>query len=165
MITEALKEYSPCIEHSCCFTGHRFISGDAVQMQDRLSCEVENLINVHGVNTFYAGGALGFDTLAAECVLSLKGKYPFVNLVLALPCKNQAEKWSADNKQRYISILQRADVVYYVSDVYNESCMHKRNDYMLANSKYCVCYLRHSGGGTYYTVNRARSMGRELIEL
>lgn len=165
MILEAVNEYSPCTERSCCFTGHRFMSAEGALVQDRLSCEVENLINLCGVDTFYAGGALGFDTLAAECVLRLKGKYPFITLVLALPCKNQAEKWSADNKQRYDAILRRADVVYYVSDVYTESCMHKRNDYMLANSKYCICYLRHNGGGTYYTVNRARSMGRELIEL
>lgn len=165
MPTIVQNEYSLAVWQSCCFTGHRAINQQAAGLADRLCCELETLINNRGVKTFYAGGALGFDTLAAECVLGLKGKYPFIRLCLALPCRNQSEKWSAADKERYGAILQRADSVYYVSDVYTDSCMLLRNDYMVENSRYCICYLRHSGGGTYYTVNRAKAMGRELIEL
>lgn len=154
----------PEMERSCCFTGHRVISGDD-DIRGRLVCEVETLVNSFGVRTFYAGGALGFDTLAAECVLGLKGRYPFLRLVMALPCKNQAEKWSLSEKERYEKILSLADTVYYVSEEYTSDCMLRRNDYMVENSKYCICYLRHSGGGTYYTVNRARAMEKELIML
>ncbi|MBQ3082034.1 MAG: DUF1273 family protein [Clostridia bacterium] len=152
------------MEQSCCFTGHRVISSGE-DIKGRLVCEVETLINSFGVRTFYAGGALGFDTLAAECVLGLKGRYPFVRLVLALPCKNQAEKWSLSDRERYERMLSAADEVYYVSECYTADCMHRRNDYMVEHSKYCICYLRHSGGGTYYTVNRAKVMEKELIML
>ena len=151
-------------EQSCCFTGHRVMNAGE-DIAGRLVCEVETLINSFGVKTFYAGGALGFDTVAAECVLGLKGRYPFIRLVLALPCKNQAEKWLPHDKERYGRILSLADSIHYVSEGYTADCMRCRNDYMVENSKYCICYLRHSGGGTHYTVNRAKAMERELIML
>jgi len=152
------------IDQSCCFTGHRIVER-ADDIENRLFCEVETLINSKGVNTFWAGGALGFDTLAAECVLALKGKYPFIKLCLALPCKTQSAKWSEREKLRYNAILEKSDRVCYVSEEYTSGCMHKRNDYMVSHSRYCVCYLRHSMGGTFYTVNRAKQQARELIEL
>ena len=39
---------------------------------------------------FYgAGGALGFDTLAAQTVLDMKKEYPQLRLILVLPCEDQ----------------------------------------------------------------------------
>lgn len=153
------------INKCCCFTGHRSISGADAGLSVQLLCEVETLINTHGVTVFYTGGAVGFDALAAECVLALKGKYPFIRLNLALPCKNQSRNWSETEKKRYNVILSRADSVHYVSEAYTDDCMHKRNDYMVQSSGYCICYLRRNSGGTYYTVERAKSLGRVLIRL
>lgn len=152
------------IDQSCCFTGHRVVE-KPWDIEARLFCEVETLINIRGVTCFWAGGALGFDTMAAECVLALKGKYPFIKLCLALPCKNQSEKWTERDRLKYNDILEKADVVCYASDRYTSGCMHKRNDFMVSNSRYCICYLRKVNGGTFYTVNRARYRGKELIEL
>jgi len=153
------------IEKSCCFTGHRSAIVFEPEVAQRLITEIENLINQKGVELFITGGALGFDTLAAMSVLGLKGKYPFIKLMLALPCRNQAERWGVDEKQLYNDILQRADVVHYVGQVYSEDCMYKRNDFMLDNAKYCICYLRQLKGGTYYTAQRAKKLGRELITI
>ena len=36
-------------------------------------------------------GALGFDTIAAQAVLSVKETYPEVKLILVLPCENQTK--------------------------------------------------------------------------
>ena len=47
-----------------------------------------------GVTYFIAGGALVFDTLAAQTVLDLKKDYAQIKLILAIPCKNQSDKWS-----------------------------------------------------------------------
>ena len=63
---------------TCCFTGHRRIPPEAVApLRERLEAEIESLIR-QGVRYFGAGGALGFDTLAAEAVLDLKAVYPFI---------------------------------------------------------------------------------------
>ncbi len=153
------------VEKSCCFTGHRSVSATKDDIKAKLLCEIETLINEKGVVRFYAGGALGFDTLAALCVLQLKGKYPYIKLCLALPCKNQHKKWSNDEKLMYEDILQKADSVHYICDEYNENCMFYRNDYMVEHCKYCISFLRRLSGGTYYTVTKAKKLGRELIML
>ena len=157
--------YKKDIDQSCCFTGHRVIRPADGDIEGRLCCEIETLVNSKGVTSFWAGGALGFDTVAALCVISLKGKYPFIKLNLALPCKTQAAKWSDGERAMYNSILEKADSVHYIGDEYVSGCMHKRNDFMVDHSKYCICYLRRETGGTHYTVTRAKHQGRELIEL
>ena len=44
------------------------------------------MITEYGVNTFIDGGALGFDTIAAETVIEMREKYQNIKLVMYLPC-------------------------------------------------------------------------------
>lgn len=53
---------------------------------------------------FGAGGALGFDTLAAQCVLSLRKRYSHIKLILVLPCTTQTKGWSKDDIAVYEEI-------------------------------------------------------------
>lgn len=63
-------------EKTCCFTGHREIPSKAYQrLFSKTEEMVESLIK-EGYLFFGAGGALGFDTIAALVVLKLKEKYP-----------------------------------------------------------------------------------------
>lgn len=76
-------------EKTCCFTGHRCIPNESLDsLKRQLKREIEKLIQ-QGVIYFGAGGALGFDTLAAEAVLELKQQYPFIKLILVLPCPDR----------------------------------------------------------------------------
>lgn len=100
---------------------------------------------------------MGFDTLAAQTVLKLRTKYPEIRLVLVLPCKNQTERWSAENKAVYEKVLSAADEVIYTSQAYFKGCMHKRNRYLVDHSNICIYYLTENTGGTAYTVNYAIS--------
>ena len=74
-------------QKTCCFTGHRQI---AAKDYDRLYGEVKKLIeklnSENDVTVFIAGGALGFDTLAAKAVLELKDVLD-ISLILYLPAK------------------------------------------------------------------------------
>ena len=112
---------------------------------------------------FGAGGALGFDTLAAQTVLELKVDFPQVKLILVLPCLSQADSWSVADKRIYEQIKEKADKIVYTSREYTKGCMHKRNRHLVDNSSVCVCYLTESTGGTAYTVNYAESKGLLLI--
>ncbi len=153
------------VSQRCCFTGHRSIpKAELAELKQKLLAEIENLIN-RGVVAFISGGALGFDTMAALSVLELKSKYPFIRLVMALPCISQPDRWSDKDRAVYNDLLNRADVVHYVNQTYEESCMFRRNDYMVNFAGVCVCYLRHDHGGTAYTVGYAKRLGRELIKL
>lgn len=151
-------------DNCCCFTGHRSSMAFDENVKARLKIEVENLIN-KGVTVFLAGGALGFDTVAADTVLSLKGKYPFLKLCLILPCKTQAHKWSVEEQAHYNEMLKKSDMCYYLQDKYTDDCMFRRNEFMVDRSRYCISFMRHLKGGTYYTVSYAKRMGKELIML
>ena len=73
------------INVSCCFTGHRKIpQRKSGQIQERLRNEIVTAIQ-NGYTFFYAGGAIGFDTMAAQAVLELKAQYPHIKLILVLP--------------------------------------------------------------------------------
>lgn len=141
-------------EKSCCFTGHRTIPKEELpQLADALQAEISVLFK-QGFTVFYCGGALGFDTLAAEAVLRAKNKNPEIRLRLALPCPEQAKGWKQPDVLRYAEIKAQADEVILISPHYFNGCMQKRNRYMVDHSCFCIAYLlpEQRRGGTKYTV-------------
>lgn len=153
-------------EKTCCFTGHRELptGWDRWKLSAKLKKTIVEQIN-NGIQFFGAGGALGFDTLAAQTVLKLKKAYPDIKLILVLPCRDQAAKWPAADVEEYERIKSKADKVVYTSEKYFNGCMHKRNRRLVDNSSVCICYLTKPTGGTYYTVNYARERGLEVINV
>ncbi len=151
-------------EKTCCFTGHRDITENEDILKEKIKVEIRKLIN-RGVIYFGCGGARGFDTIAAQAVLQLKEKYPYIKLILILPCNNHTKEWSEHDKIRYAMTEQGADKIKILSPYYHKGCMHIRNRYMIDNSSYCICYLRRRGGGTAYTVDYALSKNRNIVYL
>ena len=144
---------------TCCFTGHRVIpSGEKETIRNLLETAIEKAIQ-DGYRFFRTGGALGFDTLAAQTVLTLKQQYPHIRLILVLPCINQANGWKQADIDEYERIKSLADKVVYTSTEYTYGCMHKRNRHLVDNSSLCICYLTKLSGGTAYTVRYAESKG------
>ena len=111
---------------------------------------------------FRAGGAVGFDTLAALCVLSAKENYPNIKLHLLLPCKNQTRGWSDGDIEKYNYILSQADSVRYVSEERAAGCMLKRDRALVDGADLCIAYCRRSTGGTAYTMSYAKERGVEV---
>lgn len=129
-------------------TGHRQIpSAERLQVLSDLKKAIINCIE-QGYQFFGAGGALGFDTLAAQTVLKLKNTYPKIQLILVLPCLSQASKWGDDDIAEYERIKKAADKVIYTSQEYRRGCMHKRNRQLVDMSSVCFffekIYWRHS---------------------
>ena len=153
-------------EKTVCFTGHRAIpAARRPEVLLRLYSAVCRLI-LEGYDSFICGGAVGFDTEAALCVLELRKRFSHIRLVLALPCRDQTVKWeSLEALSVYKRILGEADEVVYIQPFYTPGCMHERNRYMADSSSVCVSYLTSKRGGTYYTVNYAKSCGLRLINL
>lgn len=150
---------------TCCFTGHREISTEMkIYLNSRLEEEIDKLVS-RGITNFCAGGALGFDTLAALAVLRKKARNPAVKLILVLPCKEQSQNWSENNKVIYNEIMKFADEVLYVSENYTRFCMQQRNRELVDRSSVCVGFLLKKTGGTAYTVNYAEKQGLEIINL
>lgn len=150
---------------TCCFTGHRKIPPEQyIRIAERLRAEIITLIR-QGVIYFGVGGALGFDTMAAQTVLALKESYPQIKLILVLPCKTQTYSWEKADVEIYEKIKAACDKYIYISNKYTTDCMHKRNRHLVNYSGYCICYLTKSTGGTAYTVNYAKRNGLTVINL
>ncbi|WP_125114911.1 SLOG family protein [Agathobaculum sp. Marseille-P7918] len=151
--------------HACCFTGHRDIPPEILPtLAAKLEAIVLELI-ADGIRYFYAGGALGFDTLAAETVLQLRDQFPQIRLILAIPCREQTRGWSTTSINRYGHILHRANEVIYTSEHYTRGCMQRRNRFMVDHSAVCVAYCTRSTGGSAYTPQYARKFGLRILLL
>lgn len=149
------------------FTGHR--EAYSAELREKLRDKLDELINA-GADTFCAGGALGFDTLAAEVVLDLQGEYPWITLKLVLPCppEAQAGRFSPQARKLYYDMLRNADSVETISPVYTDDCMKRRNMRLIALADVCVCFYNEEArfaSGTGQTVRMAEKKGIKIINL
>lgn len=150
---------------TACFTGHRELpTDDLPEISKRLEDTLVKLIE-QGYRYFGAGGALGFDTLAAQAVLRLRERYPQIRLILVLPCLNQTRGRLQADVDIYEGLKRCADKVTYTSESYFRGSMQKRNRYLVDNSSVCICYLTKLTGGTAYTVDYARRSGLRIINI
>ena len=148
-----------------CFTGHRDINKSlAPYIPSTLKSELKNLI-LMGATSFRAGGAVGFDTVAALCVIELKEIYPHITLDLILPCRDQTNGWDEQNIRAYNYILSQSDSIRYITDTYHAGCMHERNRALVDGSDVCVAYLERSVGGSAYTYTYALKNNLEVINI
>lgn len=120
---------------TCAFTGHRphkfpWKDNEAdprcIALKETLARQIATLAGA-GVTEYFTGGADGTDCWAAEIVLDLREKNPALKLRCVLPYGGQADRWSDSARERYHSILKRADSVDYVSRQYYDGCMIDRN--------------------------------------
>lgn len=148
-----------------CFSGHRKFFDPIAEIEAKLEAEIRKCIE-SGMERFITGGALGFDTLAAQTTIRLRREFPQIRLFLALPCpsEDQTRYWKPTEKAEYKEILELADEVKVLAKSYTDDCMFDRNKYMVNNSCKIIHYLRHNGrSGTKQTVNYAQKQGIELI--
>ena len=150
-------------DRSVCFTGHRDISADRkFEIKEKLF-EVIMSLTDKGYTDFYAGGAYGFDMMAACEVLRAREFNDNVKLHIILPYKKNVKSYSSYDKYTQNQILEVADDVECMFERYITGCFHIRNRKMVDSSSVCVAFLEKSSGGTYFTVNYARENGLEII--
>lgn len=150
---------------SCCFTGHRTIpKAEEASVRNRVALAVLALYH-KGYRTFIAGGALGFDTIAAEIVLALKERYPELSLLLVLPSGDQASRWRGAARAHYDAIKARADEVICLADRYYDGCMQARNRHMVSLSSACIAYMTRPYSGAGQTVRMAERAGLTVINV
>lgn len=166
------KKSKPTVEYTACFTGHRpqrfkfrYNENDTecIKLKKQIEKVVDTMID-KGVTTFISGMALGVDMWGAEIVISKKRINKNIKLIAAVPCRGQENKWSQQYKGRYNKILSKADDVIYLANAYTANCMKDRNVYMVDNSDFAIAvYDGSRSGGTYQTVEYAKSNGHKII--
>lgn len=132
-------------------------------MKKRVRKEIVNSIKL-GYSNFISGMALGFDMMCAEIVLGLKKKYD-IKLICAVPCKNQDQYWTGEQREKYKAILNSADQIRCLYQKYTRWCMQERNKFMVNNSSRVIAFFNGSEGGTKQTIDYAKSKKLEIINL
>ena len=152
-------------EKICSFTGHRQIEKNHEMNISALILRSIEYAYDNGCRIFMAGGAIGFDTLAAREVIRFRMTHRDVKLRLALPCKEQDKSWSHEQRERYFHTLAEADEIVYLSDEYTKDCMKRRNDYLATSADILIAYVNRSRSGAAQTVRMAERLSKKVYNL
>lgn len=129
---------------------------------NRIRTQLKKLIE-EGADSFISGMAVGCDTYCAELVLELQKQYPNIKLTAAVPCADQASRWSKAQQEHYYELLKKCSEKVVLADHYYNGCMQKRNRYMVDNCDVLLAIFDGKPGGTMNTVNYAKSIGKKMI--
>jgi uncharacterized phage-like protein YoqJ len=88
-----------------------------------------------------------------------------VTLEAAVPCEDQAAKWTETQRNRYFKLIQQCDTETYVSRRYTPDCMMRRNVYMVEHASILIAVYDGRFGGTMHTVGCAEMNGLEIIQI
>jgi len=162
-----VRRRTPLGYFRCAFTGYRpqkmpfgFNEADprCVDFKARLRAAIEELIGQRYAH-FISGGAMGMDTYAAEIVLELKEKYPWIILEMVSPFDAQASHWTAEYQARHARLFSEADITTATGHAYDRGCMFRRNRYLVDNADLLLAAYDGQPGGTAMTVDYARKSG------
>ena len=152
-----------------CFTGHRKVPGKSYGEWMGVDKVVRGVIRDaydNGFRNFICGGAIGFDTLAATAVLEVMYEYTGIYLTLAIPFRNQPNRWPTEVRDKYDTIASQADKVVYVDEElgldnpgeYAANKMFIRNERMVDESSAMVaCVSDAATSGSSHCIKYAAS--------
>ena len=152
--------------HRVCFTGHR---PEKLKVSERkvvkaLEKEIDKAIR-DGYTTYITGMARGVDIWAAEIILVKKKKHPELKLICALPYEGFENSWAADWQKRYRGILKQADLTRSICKGFSYSSYQVRNEWMVDHSARVIAVWNGEPSGTKNTIDYARKMGVEVINV
>lgn len=149
-----------------CYTGHRLIPERDRELLWTATLGHTQALYARGYRTFIAGGAVGFDMLAAQVVCELRLTCPDMKLVLALPFRGHDSKFSVGDKHQLAELIELADEVVTLREHYSAGVYAARNRWMVEHASVCVCYLANAGrSGTAMTVDMARGCGLQIVNV
>ena len=139
-------------EKTCCFFGHREVIHN---IRDKLKAIIERLITEDGVTEFYVGNQGQFDSMVYSVLKELKAKYPQFRYTVVL----------AYMPDEHIKELYGEDTLFPdgLENVPKKFAISKRNDWMIQQSSYVVCYVHKITGGASKFKEKAEKKGLILI--
>jgi uncharacterized phage-like protein YoqJ len=125
---------------------------------------------VLGHENFIMGACYGFDLIASEIVPEIKGEIlnenqNNIHLIAAVPFKKQAEIFSREDRDLYLSVLKQSDQAVTLNDSYQRGCYYERNRWMVECASRQICYFDGKPSGTGYTVKYARKKNLDIVNL
>lgn len=153
-------------ERTCCFTGHRDIPADRLQMvMASTEAKVRELIS-HGYRYFGVGGAVGYDTIVAEMLFRLwEQEYPGIKIILVYPFEEFTSRWSDSKKTTYARLLPLYNKRVCVCKSASKEAYLARDRHLIDCSSICVAYCTRQTGRTAYTIRYAAARGVSVFNV
>lgn len=152
---------------TCCFTGHRIIPRTEYDsIAARTEIQIRSLILKRGIRFFGVGGAIGYDTLAAQILFRLRETdFPQIKVILVYPFEGFDSRWTDEQKATYTQMLPKYNKRVCVASAASREAYLARDRRLVDGSSICIAYCTRNSGGTAYTVRYAKDMGIEVINV
>ena len=139
---------------TCCFFGHREVTHN---IRDKLKAIIEKLIVEDGVTDFYVGHQGQFDSMVYSILKELKAKYPHIRYTVVL----------AYMPDEHIKEVYGENTLFPdgMENVPKKFAISKRNDWMIQQSGFAVCYVYKITGGAAKFREKAVKKGLRLIQV
>lgn len=152
-------------QKTCCFTGHRDLPQKQLsEIRRQTAVAISKLITERGVRYFGVGGAIGYDTMAAEVLFELKRIYPHIKVILVYPFEGFTSRWSAEQKATFAKLFPLYDKRVCVAKAASKESYLMRDRHIVDGSAYCIAYCTRETGGTAYTLRYAKEQGTGVWE-
>lgn len=169
------------------FTGHRptklggydWSSNKNKLIMGRVKELLSHIMNKYDEDyEFITGGALGLDQMAFSICYDIKyslNRAGKITQTLAIPYKDQPNKWFGDSVTTHESNILKADKVVYVDSItgyevanceigrYDYSKLQNRNRYMVGNCDWVIAVWDGTPSGTANCVAYAKELGKRII--
>ena len=121
---------------TCCFFGHREVKHN---IRDKLTVVIEKLITEENVTEFYVGNQGQFDSMVYSVLKELKAKYPQIRYTVVL----------AYMPYEHIKEVYGENTLFPdgMENILKKFAISKRNDWMIQQSGFSVCYVHKITGG------------------
>jgi uncharacterized phage-like protein YoqJ len=152
---------------TCCFTGHRTIPKDERDIiESRTEMKIRDLILKQDIQRFRVGGAIGYDTLAAQILFRLRETdFPQIKVILVYPFEGFTSRWTDKQKDTYTQLLPRYDERVCVASEASREAYLARDRHLVDGACVCIAYCTRTFGGTAYTVRYAEEKGLQIFNV
>lgn len=141
-------------QKACCFFGHREVTHN---IRDKLTVIIENLITEGNVTKFYVGHQGQFDSMVYSVLKEIKEKYPHIRYTVVL----------AYMPDEHIRDLYDEDTLFPngLENVPKKFAINKRNDWMIQQSGFAVCYVHKITGGAAKFKDKAKKNKLQIFDV
>ena len=139
---------------TCCFFGHREVTHN---IRDRLTAIIEKLVTEDGVTDFCVGHQGQFDNMVYSVLKELKAKYSQIRYTVVL----------AYMPDEHIKEVYGEDTLFPdgLENVPKKFAISKRNDWMIRQSAFAICYVYKITGGAAKFREKANKKGLQIFDL
>ncbi len=140
-------------ETTATFIGHSHIVDlDKELIRSKIIEFIEN-----GVTDFLCGGMGAFDIACANILYEIKAKHSGIKSYLVVPYKS----FKVRDRIIYDSVIYPSVLINY--DFKN--AIPARNEWLVDNSAYALCFATHESGGAAKTFSAAKKKGLHIINI